>query len=138
MWAEPTKEAIAEIRLRAPQGVVEIGAGDGHWGETLQRAGIPWVGYDRSPRGPLVALGDHLTAARHSALAMLAVWPPDGDEIQRWVAAYQGDTIMICADHRRLHFGPSLDGWRQVSSVGIPAGIKGASELKTFGAPGWI
>jgi len=126
---KPTDEAIAEIRLRSPQGVVEIGAGSGHWGEVIQRAGIPWVGYDIFPRGPLVAQGDHLTAARHSALTMLAVGPPDGGWVQRWIDAYRGDTMMICAHHMRLNYGRALDGWREISSgVYLPDSV-----LKTFG-----
>jgi hypothetical protein len=125
-------DEIAEIRRHAPQGVVEIGAGDGRWGERIQRAGIPWVGYDIAPRGPLVAWGDHLTAARHSALTMLAVWPPDGWLIQQWIKAYQGDTMMICADHMRLHYADTLDGWREVSNIELPYPLGKLSELKTW------
>jgi hypothetical protein len=130
--AKPTDEAIAEVRLHSPQGVVEIGAGSGHWGEVIQRAGIPWVGYDVFPRGPLVAQGDHLTASRHSALTMLAVGPPDGEAIQRWIEAYRGDTMLICANHSRLWYDVALDDWREISSFYIPDGARGGSEMKVF------
>lgn len=131
--AYPTEDVIAVIRLHAPLGVVEIGAGNGHWGEVLQRAGIPWVGYDIKPRGPLVAFGDHLTASRHAALACLIVWPPDQTDLSEWLAPWR--TAFVCGDFSRFgkfsSFAP-IAGFRELESLVIPRGRKGESILKVL------
>ncbi len=63
---------------------------------------------------------------------MLAVWPPDGVEVQDWINAYRGYTMLICANHARLDYGEALGGWREIpNSVNVP-GAKGGSEMKTF------
>lgn len=130
--AEPTAEAIEAIRRNSPVGVCELGAGDGQWLEAMQRAGIPCVGYDRHPRGPLVALGDEFSASRHTDLSLLIVWPPDGSVAAGWIRVWLGSVVMICASWGRLIVETSLDGFRLVEEVTVPPGHKGGSELRVY------
>lgn len=139
--AEPTMEALDAIRRHAPAGVCEIGAGEGLWLDAMMRAGIPCVGYDIRPRGPLVALGDHYSAARHHELALLAVWPPDGNDFAKWCSVWRGAVVMACGVWLRFDVGLNgeqdwLPDGREIEAVNLPPGVKGGSQLRIFARGG--
>ena len=131
--AAPSSEALALIISSAPNGVCEIGAGEGHWLAAMRRLGVACVGYDIRPRGPMVEFGDHVAAAaRHAELAFLAVWPPDGCAIEQWVRAWSGRTVIICGCWKRFRIGGALADFHRVVEVMLPPGRKGPSLLAIF------
>jgi hypothetical protein len=128
-WATPTFEALMLLRDFAP--VTEIGAGDGFWLVRMRTAGIECVGYDTEPQSEPVQRGD-IHAVKNHVGTMLAVWPPDGDEIQSWIKGWRGSHIAICADHARLEYGDALDDWEPIKTLEMPAGRKGFSKLRLW------
>lgn len=131
--APPTPEAVALIAAENTD-VVEVGAGDGYWIESLRAAGVAVTAFDLEPRGPDVKMGDHLAAAEQASphAMLLAVWPPDGPEIARWVAARRWSSVGVCADFSRCKPQGALDDHFLVDAVRLPAGPKGSSDLRIY------
>lgn len=127
----PFFEAIEMIKAKASQ-VVEIGSGDGAWLRALWTAGVEAVGFDINPRGPGVAYGDHTDAAKYDR-PMLAVWPPDGDEIQKWIAARRWPVVFLCAAFGRINPGATLSPYSEEHErVQFIGGRKGTSEFRVY------
>ncbi|MFZ5719190.1 MAG: methyltransferase domain-containing protein [Pseudomonadota bacterium] len=124
-----TRAVIAWIARRSRR-LVEIGAGDGYWARPLRAAGVEVAAYDIEPRGPGVIRGSHLDAAlAHPGWPMLAVWPPDGASISRWIAATPWPEVYVVADHQRLWFGDALAGYAEIARLALPDGYEGSNEL---------
>lgn len=132
-WAAISKEIIEFIRPWAISGICEVGAGDGVWVIALRAAGIPTVGYDKNLTNDVVLLGDHVTASENHSNTLLIVWPPDGMEMQNWIKAWRGSTVILCADESRIHIGNSLDDFvKEKIFQGAIAGRKGNSTLVAY------
>ena len=112
--------------------MVEVGAGDGLWVRAMRVAGISCLGYDPVPRGEGVALGDHLVASNHPSSAMLAVWPPDGEAVQVWIAAAPYPAVILAASFARLSLGDALAPYKLIETSELLAGRKGRSELRVY------
>lgn len=126
--AEPTPEVL-DILGSYPQGICEIGAGDGRWQAAMRAAGIDCVGYDIHPRSKLVLEGSHEVAAFiHSNAVMLAVWPPGGRIIQDWIELWPGPRVALMhGGPARCDLGDALAGWTCEYRLDQPPGRKGAN-----------
>ena len=114
---------------RHSNAVVEIGAGEGVWARTLREAGVPVEAFDINPRGEGVTQGDHLTAAEHEG-DLLAVWPPDGKEMARWIAAKPWPRLILCGCPARWDWNGS--GYRLTESIELISGWKGRNLLNVY------
>lgn len=134
VFALPTPAAV--MAMQHLGGVVaEIGAGRGVWTATLRAYGVPAVGYDLEPHpdAPIHVLkGDHRKAAKGDFDTMLAVWPPDGPEIQRWINAKAWANLVIVANHDRLVYGDSRDDYTLLNTLPLPPGDKGSSVMEVY------
>lgn len=133
--APPTLEAM---HLVDGFPVVEIGPGNGYWLRAMRGTGLEVIGgFDIAapPNDPVVTLGNHKDAA-HAAVApdagMLAVWPPDGNEIQRWIAARHWPKITLVGNPDRFDTGDTLRGYRKTAEINMPAGYKGPNALQVY------
>jgi hypothetical protein len=134
-YAAPTYEALMLLRDVAP--VTELGAGDGFWLVRMRTAGIDCVGYDLEPQCEPVQRGD-INAVKKHVGTMLAVWPPDSDEIQSWIKGWRGSHIAVCADHARLEYGDALNDWELIKTLEMPSGCKGFSKLCLWARKGLV
>lgn len=129
----PDARAMAAVKaLKRP--VIEIGSGDGYWVRALRRARVAVAGYDIVPSGPDVILGDHVMGADAAApdAAMLAVWPPDGPEVSRWIEVRRWPVIVLVGSHGRFDVGSSLAGYALASEFALPDGREGENRLKLY------
>ena len=141
-WTDAALEAIT-----ARGGIVEVGAGFGHWARALRAAGADVLAYDdgsalptpsptsdsaeldgRTPAhvdGVTLAVDGAVAAARHPDRALLMVAPPPGPAAARWLGAYKGHVLLYAGEGRG---GSSADeeffaaierGWRLVSTVAL-------------------
>lgn len=124
-----TREGINLIKRWSPNGVCEIGSGDGQWLRALNNEGVSALGYDIVFDSQNVRRGDHIEASRHKERTLLIIWPPDGDEVQKWIASWRGDTIILGIKKARVSFGTCLDCFHTQEEMIIKGGRKGATSL---------
>ena len=87
-FAVPTDEALDAIVAGSPGGVLELGAGTGHWAALLARRGVDVIAYDVAPPpSPANAWfagvrpwhrvhpGDERVVKRYADRTLLLVWP---------------------------------------------------------------
>lgn len=126
-----TPAAIDLIKRRSPKGVCEVGAGEGLWVGALREEGVKAIGYDVSPRGASVLLGDHVAASAHADMSLLIVWPPDGCAVQDWISAWRGETIILCANRYRVSLGDCLSQYL-IEEAATAVGRKGPTSLTVY------
>lgn len=110
-FAVPVEEALDVIRLAAPDGLVEIGAGTGYWARLLSERGVVVSAFDPAPAGSSenqwfansvawfdVQRMDHTVVDDFGRSTLLLVWPTldeewAADAIGRFAAA-GGQTVV--------------------------------------------
>ena len=100
-----SKEAIDVIR-RLNMGVVEIGAGAGHWAKVLKDNKINVIAYDSMESLPLpkekqafpVEKGEPNVLAKHKDRALLLVYPPPGVMAEECLQNYKGPVVIYCGE----------------------------------------
>ena len=127
-----TRCAISLIKRWSPNGVCEIGAGDGFWLTALRHADVKSVGYDIFPRSAHVMLGDHGVASEHKEMSLLIIWPPDGSLVRNWIKSWRGDTIILGMKTLRVSLGDCLDNFSVKDSITICGGRKGPTTLSVW------
>jgi hypothetical protein len=128
----------APLDLRVLQAVaavaplVEIGAGDGAWARALRSLGAYVLAFDREPRGAGVEAGDHAVAQRRAPerAGLLMVWPPDGAVAAAWIKGRRWPHIAVVACWSRLDLAVALEPYDLASTLELPKGRKGASQLR--------
>jgi len=100
-------EAIAAIK-ELNMGVVEMGAGAGHWAKALKDAGVDVVAFDSDESLPIpdeqkkfnVKRGDPSVLSKHKNRALLLVYPPPGSMAEASVKAHSGAVVVYCGEGR--------------------------------------
>jgi len=102
-----TPQAIQAIK-RLEIGVIELGAGSGHWNLTLCDNGVDVVSFDSMEHLPTshislgtVNKGDESVLARYgSSRALLLVYPPPGDTALKCIRAFAGTSFIYVGEGR--------------------------------------
>jgi len=126
--AAPTPEVLG-ILAGYPEGVCEIGAGDGAWLQAMRAVGIDCAGYDIFPQDASVRGGTVEDAvADFPEAVMLAVWPPGGTVVQDWIRAWQGERVaLVYGGPVRARLGDVLLAWQEEHRLYMPPGRKGGN-----------
>lgn len=65
--------------------------------------------------------------------ALLAVWPPDGSEVQRWIAAAQWALVFLVIHPHRVSLDDSLAEYQLQKQLALTPGRKGPSQFLMYG-----
>ncbi|GMH77088.1 hypothetical protein TrST_g4095 [Triparma strigata] len=84
-WAVPSQEAMDICKKLEP--IVEVGAGQGYWGEVLSKSGVAIKSFDKSPSGGLI----HSSKSAKSAFSVL-----EGDPAVLSDPAHASSTLLLC------------------------------------------
>lgn len=156
-YAIPGRAALEAIAHNAPNGVVELGAGNGYWAYLLRNYGVDVEAYDAYPvtgssnpywknwptqdcrTWTAVIHGDESVLARSDASrSLLLVWPPLGDDAgTKMLMAYRGDTVCYVGDWRGATGDVTLHNvlkvfWKLVETVRIPTWYGFNDQLMIF------
>jgi hypothetical protein len=132
-WTEPALRSIEAVSARG--GVVELGAGSGHWARALRSRGLDVVAFDDMSALPtgvppdplLVRKGDETALSRDSSLhsrTLLLVFPDPGPMAKKTLAAFRGAVFVYVGEGRDganadASFFDELEGsrWQLESTV---------------------
>lgn len=132
----PSEPALELIAAHSPDGVLELGAGNGYWAMLLRDRGLSVRALDPRPTGrraswSRVDRGDHRDAARYPRRTLLLVWPTQDDA---WaddaLRRYRGETVIYAGLRRTgtkdqrcatpAFFDRLNTGWEPVESLVLP------------------
>lgn len=157
-FAIPNIEALETIKRYSPNGVVEIGAGNGYWAHLLGQIGVDVRAIDKNliPLGrnpywragrppeqmklwaPMTA-GDASDVARvEPERTLLMVWPPMGDSLgEEALRNFKGDTVCYVGDWRNSTGDKIMHNmlrllWQYVEAVRIPTFFGFQDQLVVF------
>lgn len=101
-FAIPSEDALEAIARWAPDGIVELGAGNGYWAHLLSERGVSIVAVEPKLRGRRkiwhsMVKGDHRSLARYPNRTLFICWPTQGDSwAERALRTYRGTAFIYC------------------------------------------
>lgn len=142
-YAIPSRAALDAVAHYSPNGVVEIGAGNGYWKYLLEALGVKVRAIDRyllstnpfwgrrwaseNRLWAMVNIGDVRNITKGNALrTLLLVWPPAEEAMaNEALEAFMGDTAIYVGEWRAASGNNELHnllkiGWELIDSIPMP------------------